>query len=1189
MKKMFKSLIFIVLAICPFLIKASGLNYEDTIHYVNNYIYKFPKYSNYLFFNDRLPFIYEKTDFVYDSKFKSGGLLSKTEFEISNQKNNTYLSNGLEYWTNTKSSASRHYVINYTLQEKLDSSETGVRITEYVNNNVGVSGNGSYSNPFKFDEIISLHVNSTNILRGKISTASCSNSSLKKETITLTFTDGTGTNVYLCPENGYRVLTNSCSSYMTKDTNNKYYIHDVKKDNLICNVDFTYITNKVTLSCSDCDMNASPNVLYSSVYIHDKWFTDKNATTLVDKINTKPSKRGYTFKGYLHNGNLIINSSGNILDGVTAHITEDTVLNANMEANTYQITLNAPNATSNDHTKSQNVLFDSEMPSVVIPQRTYTVNYNANGGTVSKASETISYSFDGYTYNNIKYINGNGSSAHKWDVDSNATLTGVWSGGTFNLAIPTRSGHVFEGWSKNSDGGGTLYKGQQEVFNLMSSSNTSVTLYAKWTKCSAGTYLSSNSCVKCSGGYYSAAGADNCSVCGKNTYSSDGASRCTTCAAGTYTTGIGSSSCIGCPPGSICPAGSDPQPCPVGYKCTPTTQEPCPAGYFSAGNAISCTRCPKGYYCPGKTDKISCPSGYTSDAGAATETSCYIKVSGGHYLATAKGTTTTACVAGKYKAEHNVNYGSTSNCDTCATGHTSQAGASSCTKINYTVTISRNNTNYGTVSSSTVSIPYGTTYTTSGNKLTFSNGTTITATPTSATGYTTTVGSWSSSSGTITGATTITVNFSRRGNNYSVVYNCNGGTPTDTYTSAHIYGTASKLKTNQCAKTGSTFNGWKDANGTTYTNEQSISTLVSTDNGSITLTAQWKTNTYKIAFAANGGSGSMSTMTVSYGQKVKLTNNAFTKAGHKYEGWSGSNGKNYSNGQEVSNLTSTNGATVTMTARWTKCGAGTYLSGNTCTNCSAGYYSGAGASSCSACPAGQYSSAGSSECSTCTAGYYCPGSSNRTACPAGTYSSAGASSCTACAAGSYTSTTGNSTCTACQGSTTSGTGKTSCDANCSNASNVSSWNTATWSANSVSNSCSISTCASGYTLSGGTCVSAIPGTRVTFDGSYWSWRSGSNCTTHNTCGTGMCNTVGVAHTELYVTEIKGSMVHGWFDISLLTSPGAGGNCLNGKCASVCKSTYALYETKVVGGKTYAKIQLADVYYVFRCAINGEGC
>lgn len=1053
MKKIFKSLIFLMLIICPYFIKASGLNYDDTIHYVNNYIYRFPKYGNYLFFNDGLPYVYENTDYVYDSKYKSGGMLSKTEFEISNKKKNTYLSNGLEYWTSTKSSASRHYVINYTLQEKLDSKTTGVRVTEYINNNIGVSGKGSYSDPFQFNNIISLHVNTTNLLRGKISTASCSNSSLKKETITLTFTDGTGANVYLCPENGYKVLSNSCSSYMTKDINNKYLVHDVKKDNLICNIDFTYITNKVTLSCSNCDSNATPNVLYSSVAVHDKWFNNQNATTIVDKINTKPTKRGYTFKGYYHNGYLIIDPSGKIIEGVTAHITADTTLSATMEANTYQITLNAPNATSSEHTKSQYVVFDSNMPSVVIPQRTYTVNYNANGGTINKTSDTISYSFDGYSYNNVKYINGNGSSAHKWDVDSNATLTGIWSGGTFNLAIPTRNGHVFEGWSKNSDGSGTLYKGQQEVFNLMSGSNTSVTLYAKWTKCDAGTYLSSNSCVKCSPGYYSAAGADNCSVCQNNTYSSEGAK----------------------------------------------------------------------------------------------------------------------------------------NCTTCPTGHTSTAGSSSCTKINYTVTISRNNTNYGTVSSSSLSIPYGTTYTISGNKLTFSNGTTVTATTTAATGYTTTVGSWSSTSGTITGNTTITVNFSRRGNNYNVIYNCNGGTPTDTYTSAHVYGTASNLKANQCKKTGSTFAGWKDSNGTTYSNKQSVSTLVSTDNGSITLTAQWTTNTYTIAFAANGGSGTMNSMSVSYGQKVKLTANAFTRAGYKYEGWAGSNGTNYSNQQEVSNLTATNGETVTMTARWTQCTAGTYLSGNTCTNCSAGYYSSAGASSCSPCEAGKYSAAGASTCSTCTAGYYCPGASNRVACSAGYYSSAGASSCTACATGSYTSTTGNSTCTACQGSTTSGTGKTSCDASCSNASNVSTWNTATWSANSVSNSCSIKTCSSGYSLSGGTCVSSIPGTRVTFSGSYWSWRSGSNCTNHNTCGTGMCNTVGVAHTELYVTEIKGSMVHGWFDISLLTSPGAGGNCLNGKCASVCNSTYALYETKVVGGKTYAKIQLADVYYVFRCAINGEGC
>ena len=57
-------------------------------------------------------------DYIFNSNFVWGGLLSKTEFEISNGKNNTYLSNGLEYWTLTLSSAGKHYVINHTLQDK---------------------------------------------------------------------------------------------------------------------------------------------------------------------------------------------------------------------------------------------------------------------------------------------------------------------------------------------------------------------------------------------------------------------------------------------------------------------------------------------------------------------------------------------------------------------------------------------------------------------------------------------------------------------------------------------------------------------------------------------------------------------------------------------------------------------------------------------------------------------------------------------------------------------------------------------------------------------------------------------------------------------------------------------------------------------------------------------------------------
>ena len=789
MRNKFKYLLFFLFIFCPFIIKASGLNYEDTIHYTNNYIYKFPKYNNYLVINDRIPFIYENGDFVYDGKYISGGLLSKTEFEISNKKNNTYLSNGLEYWTSTKSSASRHYVINYTLQEKLDSNKTGVRITEYVNNNIGISGRGSYSEPWQFSEIISLHVSTTNRLRGKVSTVACSNSSMKKETVTLTFTNGSDSEVYICPENGFKILSNSCSSYMTKDINDRYLVHNVKNDNLICNVAFTYITNKVTLNCDSCDSTSIPKVLYSSSSNYDMWFTDKNATVETRKITTLPSKKGYTYKGFYYNGILIIDSNGNIVNNVTSFITGDVTLNAKMEANTYQITLDAEHATSDYHTTSEYVVFDSNIPTIVVPQRVYTVNYNSNGGTISKTSDTVTYSFDGYYYNNVKYINGEGYSARKWDVDYNVTLTGNWSGGTLSLAIPTKNGHMFEGWSLNSDGSGTLYKGQQDIFNLISNGNTSVTLYAKWKKCGAGTYLSGNSCVTCAAGYYSEAGADSCIICQAGYYSTAGASSCNKCSAGKFSE-AGSGSCSTCPAGSYCSGGTNKSSCPSGYtsdsgakvqtdcyinvnegkyigtansstqtKCGSGTYKAahkvnygstssclncsagtyssegsgsclnCAAGTYSEVKASKCTTCPKGYQCPGGTDKVACtagtytnatgktscstcaagtynsgtantgcttceagyycsggaskvacPTGYTSAAGATAQNKCYISVSAGKYLGTAKGTSQSNCAAGTYKDAHNVNYGSVSSCSDCVAGtYTNTIGKSSCT------------------------------------------------------------------------------------------------------------------------------------------------------------------------------------------------------------------------------------------------------------------------------------------------------------------------------------------------------------------------------------------------------------------------------------------------------------------------------------------------------------------------------
>lgn len=160
----------------------------------------------------------------------------------------------------------------------------------------------------------------------------------------------------------------------------------------------------------------------------------------------------------------------------------------------------------------------------------------------------------------------------------------------------------------------------------------------------------------------------------------------------------------------------------------------------------------------------------------------------------------------------------------------------------YTITISRNNTAYGTVSSSSVKLDYGNTYSVSGATLSFTNGTNVTAEATSATGYTTNFSSWSSTTGTITSDITITANFTRTAHKYTVKYDCNGGKGS-TSDSSHTYDVEKKLTANGCSKDNYNFDGWnieKDGSGDSYSDGANVKNLTSKNNHTITLHAQWK-------------------------------------------------------------------------------------------------------------------------------------------------------------------------------------------------------------------------------------------------------------------------------------------------------------------------------------------------------------
>ena len=157
-------------------------------------------------------------------------------------------------------------------------------------------------------------------------------------------------------------------------------------------------------------------------------------------------------------------------------------------------------------------------------------------------------------------------------------------------------------------------------------------------------------------------------------------------------------------------------------------------------------------------------------------------------------------------------------------------------------------------------------------------------------------------------------------NSYTIRYNGNGGSGS-TALSSHTYDEAKTLTANGFTRTGYNFAGWSTAarGAALYTAEEAVMNLASEDSATVTLYAVWKPYTYTISYNANGGTGSTTPSRHTYDVAKTLTTNIFTRTGYTFAGWAGSadGALIYSDGQSVSNLTSVNGATVTLYAVWT--------------------------------------------------------------------------------------------------------------------------------------------------------------------------------------------------------------------------------------------------------------------------------
>ena len=218
---------------------------------------------------------------------------------------------------------------------------------------------------------------------------------------------------------------------------------------------------------------------------------------------------------------------------------------------------------------------------------------------------------------------------------------------------------------------------------------------------------------------------------------------------------------------------------------------------------------------------------------------------------------------------------------------------------------------------------------------------------------------------------------------YYLKYSCGTGSGNAPAQVTAKYDTSYTVAANSCEKTGHTFLGWLCTGGGTSCNSTpvnvgtSVKNLTATNNATVTMTARWGLNAYKICFDSRGGSVTPECVDVEYGgalPTINLENMQMT--GGTFLGFFDPNDltKKYYNTTGSPAIEAYDiDSDITLVAQWKansiKCNPGYYLpqSDATCQKCEAGY----------ACPGGTFTYTGEMQGRTkCTTDKYSEGGAN---------------------------------------------------------------------------------------------------------------------------------------------------------------------------------------------------------------------
>ena len=703
--------------------------------------------------------------------------------------------------------------------------------------------------------------------------------------------------------------------------------------------EYAVTVNKGTITLNNRSAtSAGTSAIYqtynTNVYLDS---AHQNVMTTSAYAITVPTRTGYTFGGYYSandgTGTQYIGANGYITtDGVTAGkgLKANGTWYAKWTPNNYTITLNNANATTNGSsaiytTYATNVYVDSARKNamttsangITIPQRKYTVTYNANSGTVTPASALATYTFNGYysaSTGGTQYIDGNGKitsaglTAGKGYAE-NKTWNTQWTSVAVTLPTPTRTGYTFGGWYSDS----TL-KTSAGAAGANYTPTNDVTLYAKWT---ANT-LTIN--------YDTSGATSGASSVTNNTQTCTYDQACTAAGMGTLAKtkmvflgwaetqgGTTVDIAVGASIKNIISSGS--KTLYAVWK-TPT----CSATHATAtlksvsNNKPVCT--------------ISCSTGYTKEGGTDATSSFDVTGNAG----------ATSVSVPCYAITYTIAY--VANKPGAASGTIDGTMASTGAEYDKSVVLASNKFALkGWTFTKWNSLANGT-------GAEYANGATV-------------------KNLTATAGATVNQYAQWSANKYTIVYNSNkpstasGTISGATASSSHTYDVVKKLTDNGYKLTGWTFAGWNteaDGSGTSYANGESVVNLVSEDSGSKTLYAQWTANTLTIYFNNGGATGSpaKTSITCKYDAACSATTQGtMLNTNHTYEGWTDVNGGTtvkYNAGASIKNIIT--GGSTTLYAVWDACPTATkgtnvassVLNGvtdNVCRythTCSVGYY-----------------------------------------------------------------------------------------------------------------------------------------------------------------------------------------------------------------------------------------------------------